>query len=452
MALVRNIFICLTAIILMSGCGSDSKSGGGGGASYFNLTGSITSQSGGQAEMAGWYVVLMNSNSQMSIIGEVDASGQFKMKQIDNSRTYSLLLLNPEFKYSGSLSMPCTTATSLPGCTAEKTTMQWFKFRGTTLPRLVQKGKIIAFQSYDEIEIVANAAKDTDNDGVADGPASVTLVEVDSDVDGVPNSLDPDIDADGLPNVVDTDDDGDGIADVFDSDANGDLTADSLQSTGDHYFSEVVKFFATQYEITSGSSQAVLKLSSTMRSEVGIPTAVSLRGSSVTFNGSTVDGSAWDRTLADDGRNEDSGASDGTWGRKVTLASGKGPKSFELMFLQVKFGEGDAAYYYEFPYTFPAITVGDISTAYDSATRIVTISGTPFGTGNTGYTWYVNVFNSEGSRVFTSNAISGTTSTYTIPSSATTSGSSYQYNVTAQLMDTVPGVPSIVLTSGKGSL
>ncbi|TAE10432.1 MAG: T9SS C-terminal target domain-containing protein, partial [Bacteroidetes bacterium] len=75
---------------------------------------------------------------------------------------------------------------------------------------------------------------DTDRDGVADN------IDIDSDNDGIPNSIEggtsADQDGDGIPNYLDLDSDNDGIADVVEAggvDANGDGRADFVEANAD---------------------------------------------------------------------------------------------------------------------------------------------------------------------------------------------------------------------------
>jgi len=69
---------------------------------------------------------------------------------------------------------------------------------------------------------------DTDTDGIPnsldgdiDGDGIPNIDDTDIDGDGIPNDQDPDIDGDGIPNEQDPDVDGDGVANAEDSDADG---------------------------------------------------------------------------------------------------------------------------------------------------------------------------------------------------------------------------------------
>ena len=69
---------------------------------------------------------------------------------------------------------------------------------------------------------------------------------------------------------------------------------------------------------------------------------------------------------------------------------------------------------YSYPYMFPALTSGVVTGTYDSSTRVVTKSGTPFSTAEN-YIWSVHVFDAQGTKIYGSESIAGSVNTFTIP-------------------------------------
>jgi hypothetical protein len=266
--------------------------------------------------------------------------------------------------------------------------------------------------------------------------------------------VDGDVDGDGLVNSFDNDDDGDGIDDIFDADANGNLTTDSQESNGDSYYGQGIEYFAVRYEEspTTNSFLFVVKLRQGITAEsVKIKTASSLTdGSQAVEGGGGV--SAWDLTLLDDGANFDGSSGDLLFARKVQLASGKTPRVNQVLFAQVTFGSGESAFTLEFPWTFPNVDMGAISTSYNTSSRVLTLAGDPFGSTQQSFVWSVTVTNSDGLKIYESSATPGTTRTLTLPANILQTGANYTYEVVAQTRDKIPGMPAGAVRSATGTI
>lgn len=442
--------------------GSEEGSSSGGvsyefGGNRQDVTGTITSQTGSQAQMQSWAVVLLERDTGTARVAEADAGGNLKFSKASLAAVQTAFLLSPDYLIQSVLSMPSPTTNTI---------RQYFTMSKTTLPRIVQKGSIINFQSIDTINIQSDLSSDADGDGVPDGIASLGLrsdsasglsltSSVDTDKDGTINEYDADMDGDGLPNVIDSDDDGDGVIDALDPDANGNNVTDSQEQKSDQHFNVGLDYLATQYILspTGVNLRFVAKVKDSIKA-----TSVKIRGATSLLSSSTVvktdgtTGDTWDLSLADDGNNDDAASSDSIYGRTVTLATGKAPRSNQMIFFKLAMGDGTDAFTAEFPFTFPPLTPSIPTTSYDASTRTVTLAGDPLGSGVTTFVWLVTVKNSSGSVIYASSTIAGATRTFVIPANVMQSGETYTYQASAQTLEKVPGYPAIVVRSAEGTI
>lgn len=441
-----------------------SDDGGGGstisadfGSNRQDVTGSITSQNGSQAQMQGWAVVIMERDNSTGRVSEADAGGNFKFSKASLSAVQTAILLSPDYLIQSVLSVPSPTVNTI---------RQYFTLSKNSLPRIVQKGSIINFQSLDSISVQSDLASDADGDGIPDGMASLALTSenqvkgfnlasVDTDRDGLVNDLDHDIDGDGLPNVVDSDDNGDGTFDTIDLDANSNTIPDSQERLSDQHFAVGVEYVAVQNILSSSgtSLRFVTKVRDGLKaSSLKIRGAKSLLENSTVLKTDSTSGGTWDLSLADDGENDDAAASDSIYGRTVNLATGKSPRSNQMVFFQLTIGDGSEAFTAEFPYAFPPLTPAIPTTTYDSSTRTVSLAGDPLGSGVTGFVWIVTVKDSSGNTVYASPATVGATRTFVLPANIMESGQTYTYCATAQTLDKVSGYPAIVVRSAEATI
>lgn len=463
-------------------CGQAGDSGSSSSSPMKDILGSVTSQTGSQADMQGWVVILQDKNSNISRVAEVDAAGIFKLKSVPTNGTYTIAMTSPSYVMASVLSYPSTTPNTI---------RQYFKINSSIIPRLIYKGPIVTVENEQGITMQKDLATDEDADGIPDGSVSLSLtgrsfeslVDLDTDafnllpnnsvtdegafllasgadidIDGIPNVLDPDIDGDGISNIFDPDDDGDAILDVFDADSDGDLVADATEETTDVYFPEGLKWINVKFDMTpkdDGTYKTTLTFMTELRNEGRMPTTVQIRGAPSLLNAANVetidaDGNAatqaWDRRLFDDGMSEDGSAGDLKFGRKVVLDSGKVPTYHQVVFFQLVYGSGESAWAKEYAYTFPPLTPKAITPKYDSITGTISLSGNPFGDIQD-FVWAAAVFSSDGQMVYSTPAIVGTSRSYKIPANVLEDGSTYTYKVTAQVLDRVPGYASYTIHS-----
>jgi hypothetical protein len=460
----RNLSQVLLLLMLL-GCAKSASDSGGGAAtspSGETIKGSIKSVTGSQSEMNQWVLALVERDTGIAHSGVINAVGNYSIEGVDTSVAYTMVLLDPQYRFSAIL----TYVGLNPG-----KVRQYFAITESRLPTLVHNGPIINFTDFSSVAWEKNEASDANDNLIPDAlevSAGLTAtvsstVTADTDGDGQTNDRDGDIDGDGLPNWFDSDDDDDGVPDAFDKDANADELADLSQDNGDQYFPRVVKYIALQLvqDVQSDGSLASTLMFTAQLLEDENATAVLVKGSSTLFSGSSSvqfdpsSGEAsyadWDQTLSDDGNNEDGEAGDGTFSRRVELVSTAVPKANQVFFVEVTQGTGDTRIVNEFPFTFPSMVTGVITGQYTAATRKVTLSGSPFGT-VTDYHWSVHVYDATGIKVFASEPIPGTSASYTLPTGATDEGETYTARIVATAIDRIPSFPSWVMRSASFNL
>ena len=431
--------------------------------------------------MGGWVLASFEFDTGIARVSELDAAGLYSLTNVRTDHVQTLALFSPDYILQGILSIPGSS---------DKAIYQYLNFQSPQLPNLVSNGPIITFANLNGLAILTSkqvvASK---GDGVPDGASKITgqgsslwdgaevaasrpsahsrglyfdAPTVDTNNDGIPNQFDPDINGDGIINWLDYDDNGNGIYDIFDPDQNGDLVND-LTPDGhntDQWYKEGIEYLAVQYDLSPKSDnttfQSTLTFVTKVRDDV-TPIAVQVRGAPSLLNNANymtkdTQGNpnlqAWNRLLADDGQSEDGSAGDRIFGRKVILADGKAPRANEVVFIQLVFGTSDAPWYVEFPWTFPPVKPAQITAQYDNSTRTIQLVGNPFGSIQD-FVWTANVIDSSGKVVWTSPTTSGSNRQLAIPDNTLVSGSSYQYQVTAQSLDKVPGHPAFSIHSIK---
>lgn len=447
--------LCL-ASLLWACAGSDSEETTVPDLKNRTVSGSIKSITGSQSEMNQWVVALVERESGISYAASLNAVGYYSIEGVDLDKVYTMVLMDPQFRFSAVLSH---------GGLEAGTIRQYFKTSAPLFPTLVHNGPIMSFTDAENLQWQDGKANDGDNDLIPDGRevTGLRLLDKDSDRDGVDNSIDPDIDGDGVANWFDADDDNDGILDAFDADANGDDTPDLNQTLGDQYFPSKIDYIAVQVMqdvLDDQSLGTTLTITAKVDPESEVkeirlraPSSLMEGAKAQTFNIDRGELSevAWDGVLVDDGLNEDGTAKDMTFARRVRLATGKVPRASQVIFVQREFEEGESVRRMEFPYTFPNMVTGAISGSYVAASRQVTLTGAPFG-GITEFRWSVHVFDASGYKVFSSEPVPGTISSYTIPSSTLEAGKSYTARIVATALERIPSFPSWVIRSASFNL
>lgn len=430
---------------------------------FNDIKGSIGNKSGSQAQMVGWVVAAFERDTGIARVSEIDNAGLFTLAGLRTDHAQTVAMMTPDYILQAVMSIPSGS---------DKAVQQFFYVQKPTLPKLINSGPIVTFQNFDGIKLSKELAADQNGDQIPDGAAHIQGISFtqnptanDTDLDGIPNFRDPDIDGDGVINVIDPDDDGDGIRDAFDGDQNSDLLNDAARG-GDNfdlYYKEGVEWIAVQHESKpkddGSGTETTLKFTTKVRSD-GTPNAVQIRGAPSLLNAATYyapDASGqmsvqpWNRLLQDDGISEDSGAGDRLFAKKVILATGKSPRSYETIFFQLVFGTPEKPYYLEFPYIFPDVKTSTISAQYDANTRTVLLVGNPFGDVQD-FIWIITVWDSKGKAIWTSQSVAGTTRQFQVQENILVAGETYKYSVIAQTLDKIPGYPAYTIQSVKYDL
>ena len=448
--MIKLLLMLLSASLFFS-CGRNTGTASGGGSVVGDtVSGVFKSASGSQAEMASWVVVFLERDTGVVRVGVLGKLGNYVVSGIRPSQPQTILLLDPQYRLSAVLSSPSAVTGAIH---------QYFTTSSLSLPAIVHQGPIIKFSEQSGVSWTQDLALDTDEDGIPEGMENhfgIFLQDVvDTDGDGVINSLDADLDGDGVPNWFDSDDDGDGIMDPFDTDANEDGILDISQEASDLHFLADVAFISVQtiQDVQADSSLKSQLLMTLRLRENARPSEVSMRSAAGLFGGAevtTIDldtGSesraAWDGNLLDDGLSEDGAENDLVYARKIDLITGVGPKTNQVILFDVTDDNEDSVSY---AYTFPAFTTGVLSGSYNSTTRLVTKSGSPFAD-ESNYLWSVSVFDATGIKVFSSESISGTTDTIAIPASVLEGGQTYTAKVIANSFDRISSFPTWTVRS-----
>jgi len=460
----------ILAALALAGCGGagDSESKACSLCGTMNdLRGSISSKTGSQAEMAAWVVAAFERDSGIARVSDIDSAGLYTLAHVRTDHPQTLALFTPEYILQGVLSVPDDNN--------NKIIHQFVQFTGAQVPKLISNGPIITFQSLDNMKVTKDVAADANSDGIPDGGKTIgaaaltgmalTGLAPDTDLDGIGNDKDPDVNGDGIINWLDQDDNGNGILDVFDGDQNGDLVNDSSPQghNTDQWFKEGVEYIAVQFELTpkddGTGNETTLKFTTKVQDDV-TPIAVQIRGAPTLLNAATYTAkdaqgndttNTWNRQLMDDGVSEDGNPGDRVFAKKVTLANAAMPRAHETVFFELVFGSKAAPWYIDFPYTFPDLRPAAITSLYDANTRTVRLVGAPFGSIKD-FIWIINLLNSSGSTVWTSQAVSGITDQFVIPENFIQAGQTYKYEVIAQTLDKIPGFPSYAIHTPKYDL
>lgn len=477
-SIIKTILsITLKAIVIVFGfsssCGNpgeelNSSSLG----SFRDVSGSITSQSGSQEDMAGWVVALIEKESQISKLAEVDTTGSFTFSHVFVGLEHTIALLSPSLILRAVLAHPAEDGASVN---------QYFKFTGqASIPRLIHKGLVLSWQETSNIQITGQSVPDVDADGIPEGvlraltasETSLHLNSQDTDVDGTPNSEDSDIDGDGLINLLDHNVDGDlnangtPLYNEFDTDSNGDLVPDLQQDQSNAYFSRGADWVVLKYDMvpsTTNPNEYVRQLTFVVKVDDSFSErlqSVQIRRfpSLPILDEATVDqldteGNfiplSWDGFLLDDGLSEDGAAGDGMYARRVSLKVGSIPTTNQVFSFQLQY----SSWTQEFLYIFPPIRPLGPSPSYSAIDRSITFNAgtdSPFGN-SIDFVWIVIVFevqeDNSNKTIYTSQPINGFETIFTLPDNVIETGKVYRYKVIAQTQQKVPGYASFKIES-----
>lgn len=481
----KNFIGLAWCILFFLGCGgageelsSDQSDG-----PFLDIVGSVSTQTGRQSAMAGWVVVLMDKESSISRVAEVDDAGLFTLPHVFTQKVYTIALLSPDYVLTAMLALPSAQPQFIH---------QYFTLDATFLPKLIYKSETLTFQNLDGVVLDTKSfTTDRDQNLIPDEirqpvdgePAPVALGlalpvqrgglrlvgqvnETDYDGDRIPNWKDSDMDNLGLPNIFDADDDNDTFADVFEKrDANGDQIPDELQSVSDQHFTQGLEWLGVIYEKEQQADDSYvshLTIAAKVRDDAQ-PNSVQVRGPAKLLNDSFLADTqdAWDRLLVDDGKNQDGNAGDRIFGRRIRLAATTEPKGYQVLFVQLGYLQAEIPWFQEFGFTFPNnLTLRSLTTEYVAITFQFQILQDPFGVDVTAneagdaasFIWYVDIYTLDGAYLFSTPEQESPTNSYTLGAdklAVLEDATTYTYQVVMQSRARVPGYPTYVIKSPR---
>ena len=431
--------------------------------SHTTISGSVSPQSGTQGDLAGWFLALIDKNSNIARMATVSSSGLFSFPRVYPDTSYTIGIFSPNHILRGVLAHPSETDLKVH---------PYFSISGTnTLPKLIYKGLTLSWQDTAGIIPGPELVSDADGDGIPEGVlkelanTSFGLIRgfrlgasADTDSDGRPNHSDSDDDDDGIIDLFDSDDDGDladtgeQLWDVFDADANGDGKPDAQQQLPPVHYPRGANYAFAKFEmIPNGQGfnrfmTMVLKLHPSNNERLASVQVWNPETLPAILQNSTIirDGSRtpWNGLLADDGQSEDGGPDDRVYGVKVQLRSEAMPEANQAIALELRYQTWSEV----FIHVFPGIRPNPVLPAYNPPTRAITFhtnpDNPPYGRVNT-FRWIIVVYetDSEGTDtvVYTSQPVAGSETSFTLPGNILSPRQSYKYKVIAQSLDIIPG-------------
>lgn len=480
-----SIFLLAVTISVLFRCANPGQDSGPEGSASQDITGTtssalvagatrgaIVSQSGFQGDLKGWWLVLTAVGTSASYMAVIDENGLVSWPTLPSDGVYTLALLTPNFLLSAVLAQPVDDKANV---------QQYFKFKpGISLPRLVQKGAVMMFQTKDGIEMDPTLTKADNQDGIPNG---VRITAGDSlgltaptvlinkaytqnrdalRLAGAAGGSAIDDDGDGIIDIFDSDDDGDGITDAFDSDANGDGIEDIAQTKGDLYFGSGVKWVGARYSVEETTDGSISDIMLTLAVQVDDPKRIvkvtvdstpGFLNQAQAMKANTRIG-VWDQTLVDDGQSDDGAAADGLFAKRVSLGKiGQMPNNRVVVF-RVSIGEGGSPEVKDYIYRFPNIKPKPITTMFEPKNRTVTLNGEPFGVGDN-FVWEVAIVKGQGEEMiqtYSSPPIKGSQKSFAIPHAADGAQESLHYQVIVHAPERIAGYPAYSIKTPQTAL
>ena len=188
-----------------------------------DVRGSVKSVTGSQSDMSSWIIAFVERDSGLAKVAAIDAAGNYTITGLIVNYPQTIVLLDPQFRFSSVLSAVGTAAGNI---------QQYFTLDSAVVPTVVHNGPTLRFADTSSVTFSGNIAADTDFDGIPNGmEAATSLVDlsefsldsfslteeivttgIDTDADGIYNEYDTDIDGDGDTDVISTGQSNDKIA------------------------------------------------------------------------------------------------------------------------------------------------------------------------------------------------------------------------------------------------
>ncbi|MEN9833890.1 MAG: hypothetical protein RL011_83 [Pseudomonadota bacterium] len=450
------------ALVFASGCGNVGESPATSCdlcGTYNDVSGVVSSAEGSLSAMQGWVVTTIERDTGIARVEPIsNNAGKFKFKKVRTNLAQTLALLSPNYRLQAVLSMPGTDSKNL---------RQWLRYNTTQLPKLINAGNILKFTSTDGLDIQGYTvpAQQSDQElptgvsklGLTRGtrlasPVNLLRSEMGANSLGLlatsTKTTSPDYNNNGIVRWLDPYD-GDKEALKLDMFATGETSPKQV-------FNNIIKYFTVQ--VSKSADEATqekltyLNFSTQLLDGLSPTPTVYIRGSDSLMGKSLI-------TLTDDG----SGTK--TYTGQAKVATTATINTFDVLFLELKFGSDSKAWMADFPWVFsldlssiPAATDAVAKSAWDSGNLVVTNPFTASGSTDplNSFTWNVSVY-SDSTLIWTAPSKlfdatrTATNATITVPKAVFNfaSGATYKYSVSLQSDDQIPGTPSYVVQSLK---
>ena len=456
----KNLHFYATAIAL-AGCGNVGQSPATSCSlcgTYNDLSGVVSTSEGSLSALQGWVVAAFERDTGIARVETIDKSGKFKFKHLRTDQNQTLALLSTTYRLQAVLSMPAPES---------KAIRQWFRFKSPQIPKLINAGNIIKFESLDGIEVQNfSVPAQLQNLDLPTGVSKLELTRQSQLTSQYMHNFQSHLNG-GLGLLASTakssssDYNNDGLIKWLDpSDSEKDSTKLDLfaadAANGKQFFTQGVKYFSVQVtktaDETTKENQTQLTFTTQVLDGIEITPTVQMRGAETVLGKSLV-------SLLDDGTGTR------TYQTQIKLASNVTFSARDVIFLELQFGSDAKAWMMDFPWTFPlgSSDLPESSDApnhewdKDSGNLKVT---NPFSAKSypnlNSFFWSVRVY-SDTSLIWTSQyklfdaSKTPTNATITAPKSIFNfnNGTTYKYVVTLQSDDQIPGHPAYVIQSQK---
>ena len=424
-----------------------------------SITGYIQTTFGSGGEFANWKLFLMQKSTNKGYLAQINALGEFSFSNVEDEKSYTLNLFNPDYQIASALSLKTDHAGAIE---------RYFNPKPGRLPYLIIKGQTMTFNQPNELSVDDSyLVSDVDDNAVPDGVAPFWSLTDKASIEFLNTQFDRD--GDGITNIFDNDDDNDLIADLIDEDSNDDGIKDLYAASHDHYYPGDIEMFNSgieRHEQADGTFIHYLTMRARAANDLSVKSIKILGPESVLSGGVGIntnpDGTQgefrWEGDLFDDGTHFDMATGDSVYAAKLRLANFL-PRRFHCIFLELASEytdldeEGEnvvkqhTSYYGRGIHT---TELGNITASIDD-NNLVSISGEPFPEA-LAYEWTLLIYDANGRTIYESQTLPSSTISLQLPTQALPQASDLSYKVVASTFQRTAGYPEYSVHSISNSL
>ena len=424
-----------------------------------SISGYIQTTFGSGGEFANWKLFLMQKSTNKGYLAQINALGEFKFDNVEDNKSYTLYLFNPDYQIASALSLKTNHSGAIG---------RYFEPEEGRLPYLIIKGQTMTFNEPNELSVDDSyLIADNDDNSIPDTVAPFWNLTDEASIEFLESQFDRD--GDGITNIFDNDDDNDLIVDLIDEDSNDDGIKDLYAASHDHYYPGDIEMFSSSIERHEQADGSFINyLSIRARAAAGLSVKqIKILGPESVLNGSVgintnSDGSqgefGWEGALYDDGTHFDMATDDRVYATKLRLANSL-PRRFHCIFLELvseyadldKKGEDvkkeHKSYYGRGIHT---TELGNITASIDE-NNLVSISGEPFPEALT-YEWTLLIYDANGRTIYESQTLPSNTASLQLPTQALPEENNLSYKVVASTVQRTSGYPEYSVHSTTNAL